>query len=553
VTQSPSLLSRRELFAILLGAQAATWVGCSRSTLPFSGELLSPDFSIGHRIRDGFRPEVKAQNVQPTAAVIVGGGIAGLTAAWRLRRAGLNDFVLLEIDAVPGGTSRSGKLGEFTFPWGAHYVPTPMKEHSALITLFKEMGVIVGEQDNGEPQVAEQFLCREPEERVFVEGQWIEGLYPAAGASDEDLQQLEAFRLAIDNWIERRDQSGKRMFAIPVATASDCDEVRALDKLSMSDWLIAQGFTSPRLRWLVDYSCRDDYGLTVEQTSAWAGIFYFASRNKRSSDRSQDVITWPEGNGRLVDYLVACVADSIRCSHAVCEIRAVPSTETITPAVTAWDAKTNQATGFEAKHVVFAAPQFVAPYVIRDFRSLTDREPKRFQYGSWLVANIHLRDRPSESGMPMSWDNVIYESQSLGYVTSTHQTGIDFGATVLTWYYPLTHDEGKISRQQLLSLTWTDWAEVVIADLQQAHPDIVNHIMRLDIMRWGHAMIQPRPGFVWSDARRNASRPFGKVHFANTDLSGVALMEEAFYHGVRAAEEVLAALGHDYQSMLSRV
>jgi hypothetical protein len=30
------------------------------------------------------------------------------------------------------------------------------------------------------------------------------------------------------------------------------------------------------------------------------------------------------------------------------------------------------------------------------------------------------------------------------------------------------------------------------------------------------------------------------VHFANTDLSGVALFEEAFYHGLRAADEVLS-------------
>jgi hypothetical protein len=31
----------------------------------------------------------------------------------------------------------------------------------------------------------------------------------------------------------------------------------------------------------------------------------------------------------------------------------------------------------------------------------------------------------------------------------------------------------------------------------------------------------------------------GNIHFANTDLSGVALFEEALYHGVRAAEEIV--------------
>ena len=32
--------------------------------------------------------------------------------------------------------------------------------------------------------------------------------------------------------------------------------------------------------------------------------------------------------------------------------------------------------------------------------------------------------------------------------------------------------------------------------------------------------------------------PRGKIHFAHTDLSGVALFEEAFDHGLRAAREI---------------
>jgi hypothetical protein len=60
-------------------------------------------------------------------------------------------------------------------------------------------------------------------------------------------------------------------------------------------------------------------------------------------------------------------------------------------------------------------------------------------------------------------------------------------------------------------------------------------------MRWGHAMIRPRPGFVWSDACRRASEPHGAIHFANTDISGVALFEEALDHGVRAGGDPDAA------------
>ncbi len=125
-------------------------------------------------------------------------------------------------------------------------------------------------------------------------------------------------------------------------------------------------------------------------------------------------------------------------------------------------------------------------------------------------------------------------------MVSTHQSGIDHGPTVITWYYPFASLEGKLSRDQLLRLKWSEWADLALSDIERAHPDIRKLVKRIDIMRWGHAMIEPRPNFVWSDARRSAAQPLGAVHFANTDLSGIALMEEAFYHGVRAADEVLA-------------
>jgi hypothetical protein len=159
-----------------------------------------------------------------------------------------------------------------------------------------------------------------------------------------------------------------------------------------------------------------------------------------------------------------------------------------------------------------------------------------------MVANIALRGRPASHGFPPAWDNVLYDSPSLGYVTATHQRGIEHGPTVWTYYYPLCESDAGRERERLLTGGREEWAEVALADLSRAHPDIRELATRVDVMRWGHAMIRPRPGFVWSEARRNAAQPHGVVHFANTDLSGVALCEEALHHGVRAAEEVLGAI-----------
>ena len=68
-------------------------------------------------------------------AVVVGGGIAGLTAAWRLRR---HDVVLLESDDRAGGRIRSERRGPYWLNWGGHvYDGSPA---SATQRLLRDTG-----------------------------------------------------------------------------------------------------------------------------------------------------------------------------------------------------------------------------------------------------------------------------------------------------------------------------------------------------------------------------------------------------------------------------
>jgi phytoene dehydrogenase-like protein len=543
--------NRRDFLASLLLGSSSLWLaGCSDHRLPPEGELLSPSREIGHRIRDGESFEPSASAWEETGVVIVGGGIAGLSAGWRLQQAGVEDFRILELERELGGTSRSGTSPVTPYPWGAHYVPLPQPSNRALRKLFAEMGVIKPSNGHSEPVIAEQVLCREPQERLFVAGNWIADLYPHAVATEDDLRQWDEFGTEIKRWIDWRDSQGRPAFTIPVANCSDDDEVKRLDGISMSDWLQEQGWDSKPLRWLADYSCRDDYGLTVEQTSAWAGLFYFASRIDRPADGEQPLLTWPAGNGAIVEHLAKLLGSHIDSGQAVVSIEPPAEGKTGPTSVVIFDTKTQKVRGLHAGQMIFAAPQFLAPPLIRGMPDERKQISRAFQYGAWVVANLHLSDRPSTSSVPLSWDNVIYESDSLGYVVATHQVGSDYGPTVWTWYMPLCDPLPADARHRLLDLTWEHWAEVVLRDLETAHPDIRDFVERLDVMRWGHAMIQPRPGFVWSEQRQAAAKPLGPIHFAGTDLSGVALMEEAFYHGVRSAEEVLEARGVEFESLL---
>lgn len=528
-------ISRRELLATFLGAPLAM-AACRDSVRPTrfpSGEFVGANWQLGHILREGRSFEVPEGSWQKCRIAIVGAGVAGLAAAWKLRKRNITDFVLLELERDLGGTSRSGTGEPVGYPWGAHYLPVPFRENGELIELLDEMELSDGRNSSGDVVVKEQFLCREPEERVFYKGRWYEGLYLHVGESEHDKRDLREFEKQIDYWVNWRDGTGRRAFVVPSAKCSDDSEVTALDKLNFSEWLIQKGFSSERLFWYCDYACRDDYGLKLEQTSAWAGLFYFCSRVRAGGNESQPFITFPEGNGRFVRHLAEKSAENSRPSHAVVSI--LPKDKGADVICLA----DGELRGFHCESVIFASPIFSSPYVIRGFAEERPFDAAAFQSNSWFVANLQLNDRPRPRfarDFPLAWDNVLYESPSLGYVNATHQKGIDHGRAVWTYYYPMCHEED--GRTKLLNYEWRELADVCLTDVARAHPEIYDLCERIDIMRWGHAMISPRPGFIWGSERKKALKPYRNIHFAHTDLSGIALFEEAFYHGLRAADAI---------------
>lgn len=530
--------TRREILTAFLGLPFALSACRSNSeNVEIAGEIVGANVNVGHILRELRNPEVPANNWENIKVAIIGGGAAGLSAAWKFQKNNFNDFVLLELEDKIGGTAQSGTSNIVPYPWGAHYLPVPFQENTELVALLDEMNLTEGRTANGEIIVQEQFLCREPEERVFYKGRWYEGLYLHVGESEDDKNQFKAFQKEVDFWVNWRDTQGKRSFVLPVANCSRDAEVLALDKISFGDWLRQKGFTSERLFWYCDYATRDDYGLKLDQTSAWAGLFYFCSRVRKSGEESQPFITFPEGNGRFVNFLFDKIKDKTRLRTVALEI--IPNEKGVD--VIYLNTETNEIRGIRAEKAIFAAPIFTAKYLIRDFKTAPPDFLKEFEHNAWFVANLFLKDRPKPrftKDFPLAWDNVLYESPSLGYVNSTHQKGLDYGAAVFTYYYPMCHEEN--ARTKLFGLNHQELADIVLSDLTRAHPTIRELTERIDVMRWGHAMISPRTNFLWNGARDEAQTPFRNIHFAHSDLSGIALFEEAFYHGIRTAKEILA-------------
>jgi len=519
---------RRRTF-LKAGAVAVAGFGAfpfvPRTRARIAGGMAGPDAGLGHRFRDGGFPEPSA--TESTNVLVVGGGIAGLATGRELDRLGRRDWKLLELENELGGNASSGRNAVSEFPWGAHYVPLPGPEAPEVTTLFEELGVIVGRDPRGLPVYREEYLCHDPQERLFVDGRWQEGIVPHFGIGARERLRIEAFLARMGELRSARGNDGKPLFAVPADRSSRDPAWLALDR---------EGFVSPELRWYVDYCCRDDFGAASDRVAAWAGLHYFAARRGSAANApGHAVVTWPAGNGWIAGRLRGGAGE--RCVPRTAAFRV---TETDGGAeVWAWHAGAARTVRHRARHVVLAVPQFVAARMLGPDGAAGGRASG--VYSPWMVANVTLRSMPPGRGAPPAWDNVLRESRSLGYVMATHQS-LDAvpRATVLTYYQPLDEGLPAESRRVASGRGWESWRDQILADLGPSHPGIADLVERIDVRVWGHGMICPVPGWLWDGRRGALAKPRGRVHFAHSDLGGMSLFEEACVQGVRAARDVVA-------------
>ena len=497
--------SRRDFLKV----GCAALIGLSAKTeRRIEGSFVNDNFAAGHKLRDRI-PAPSPKQLQKIPIAIVGGGIAGLSAAWRLNNRGFRDFVLLEMNSEAGGNARSGRNEVSAYPWAAHYVPVPGPKAVYVRELFEDLGVLVNGKWN------ERMLCFAPQERLFMHGRWQDGIEPAATLTPDERQQFSKLQDLLASF---RQKGG---FTIPMEVGMESSP-KELDRVWFSTWLKQQGIDAPAVTWYMNYCCRDDYGALASDTSAWAGIHYFASREPDE----KGPLTWPEGNGWITKQLLQRLGSFLRTGNAVRTIARRGNGYT----VTCGDVE------YRCEAVIFAAPTFLAPYIIEGFPRL-----QSFEYSPWLTANLTLDRFPRGASLEeLAWDNVVYDSPTLGYVVANHQTlRTHLEHTVWTFYWALADGSPAANRQRLLSTDWNYWKEAILNDLQRVHPDIRECVSRVDIMRMGHAMVRPGVGNIFAEDRRRLAKQSGQLLFANSDISGISIFEEAQFRGITAADKAL--------------
>lgn len=535
----------RKTFIAQLASLTLLPLACGINQHKITGRILGGNSTSGHRLRKNLSDDVQVSSHKKV--VIVGGGISGLTAAAKLKENGIDDFVLLELHEQAGGNSLGGSNSVSAYPWGAHYLPIPDHRDEELVGFLKSCGVVTGFDISGLPIYNEEYLCFDPEERLFINGYWQEGLIPNFGVPNEQKKEIERFLQLMDKYRNAKGSDGKDAFCIPIKNASKDEQFKRLDDTTFATFLGKNHFFSPYLVWYLNYCVKDDFGATIDKVSAWAGIHYFASRKGKASNAHYDtVLTWPEGNFWLVNQLQKNIKDKIQTNALTYSVKPTGNGK-----VKVSYLLNEKSVAISADYVIMATPQFINKKIIDE--RLMPHKLLVSNYMPWLVANISVNlYYEATKGLPLSWDNVIYDAKGLGYVHAKHQMlSQSPDKTVFTFYYPLCEKNASDERKMASEKPHDQWVELIVDELEKAHPTIRKYIENIDVWIWGHGMILPEPGYQ-KQLNKVKALTQRNVYFAHTDLSGISIFEEAFHQGIDAAKNIInnEKVGHKIQTSL---
>ncbi|MBK7429637.1 MAG: NAD(P)-binding protein [Bacteroidetes bacterium] len=505
----------------------------------FPVTIVGANSKTGHLLRENKFPAPVKTIIENT--IIVGGGISGLSAARWLKKNNFHDFKLFELDTKTGGNSKSGENRISKYPFAAHYLPIPNENFPELIEFLHEHKIITGFDFSGLPLYDEYFICFEPQERFFYRGIWHDGLPPKSGLNESEVLEINRFSEITENYKNKIGKDNKPAFTIPLELSSTDEEFLSLDKITIAEYLRNNEFKSDFLGWYLNYCCKDDFGSTIENTSAWAAIHYFASRNGKAANAlSSDVLVWPEGNQFLAAKLEKEISNHLKTEYLTYRVERYGNQWNCF----VYDVKNKESIKYVCQNIILASPQFVNKKILAfdtgiDFNTLN--------YYPWLVANISIKNKKSLNGAEdLCWDNVLYSSKSLGYVNACHQS-IDSSKseTVITYYYNFSESDPKTERESIYSKDDNYWKEFIVNDLKKAHPKIEESITEIEINILGHGMISPSKNFRSEPSRKILEAGFDNLYFAHSDVSGISIFEQAFYRGIAAAKQLLKNRTHD--------
>ncbi|HTZ58039.1 MAG TPA: FAD/NAD(P)-binding protein [Acidobacteriaceae bacterium] len=562
-----------------------------------------------HAVRDGAYDAIPSQVTETGEiydCAVVGGGLSGISAAllFHQRTGASRDCIVLDNAAVFGGIA---KRNEFVVDGHRLYGPQgsvhfqPPYPNSFLAGVYDAMGLdwnaFKSYQDwqGPSPKIS---LPRSPYGAGTIDGKSAYGFYfgakfgchPGIWVKDPWGKNLEGTPFSEKTRQEMLALKNNRHIVPPLVYDYPGDAVsRQLDSMTIEDYLVRTYGVSRETIRLGTSEDAGGFGLGPDVLSAF--LIYEWDKTVPTVDNSMEtgIQMFPGGNSGMVRLMVKTLIPAafdgprsmeavwknpinfgaldqpgqrvrLRLNSTAVRVEHVGEPEK-SEFVSIIYVKDGRPQRIKARTVVMAGGGWMTKHVVRDLDETRRNAYAQMYYSPYLLANVALRNWRflydlglAGGGWFEGFGRSINVRTCAKFGVDTPFVGPDF-PTVLNFEVdfakpglPLA-EQGSLGRAELLSTSFMDYEKQIREQMMDMFAasgfDAKRDIAGIVLNRWGHAFINPQPGFFFglngNPAPRQALRdgPFGRVAFSNSDLSGAMDHRNAFIESNRAVNQLL--------------
>ena len=549
-----------------------------------------------HQIRAGRFNNETAQAIdsgEEYDLVIVGGGFSGLSAAYHFNRLNPSGRVLvLDNHPIFGGEAKRND-----FDVNGVHLSGPQGSNDFAIR------AATGEPDDyfSALNIPREFQYAEPGGsaagmRIALDNyaylHWDEDKIDVGhffrGADKPWAKDVWQTGLATTPWSDEVQQAFARVRSIETEEKAGRDTDRWLDSITMKSYYEDELGLPPEVTSFYDPIMASIIGLGCDALSAYWG-HYFDMPGFKVPVRSNETVlhSFPGGNAGIARHFVKrLIPDAINGSAfedvlfgkiAFGELDREGKPVRIRLNSTAVRvehegkiqeaervrityARNGQQHQLRARAVVMASGGWVNRHVLKDLPDEYHRAYEAFTHSPVLVANVALTNWRFLERLGVS---AAIWSGGFGFTCNIRRPMIVGGKSqplhpdepiVLTFYAPIfkpgleRKEQGIVGRAELLGTSFTDYERQIREQMTTMFSaggfDPANDIAGIVLNRWGHAYVNPGPGFRFGANGNPAPpdvirEPFGRIAMGHSELRGHQYWSGAADEGGRAVEALL--------------